>query len=432
MAEDKQLTVAELLARARKNNPDAGTPKRRRRRSLEDGGISVAELTGSFPAVTDAPPQAKHTAVSIDGEEKPSSPAKDPQPEPEKPAPKPTESARPAAKKPAEKPSAAKPAETKKPAAKTPAPTAPAGKKPAETKKPEPTAPATKPAEQKKPEPTAPAGKKPAEAAKPVEPKKPAPKTPADKKPAPATKPAETKKPEPKTPAAKTPAEQKETAAKKPAAKPSATKPAEPKKPAPKTPATAPAESKKPAEPKKPAPKTPAAKKPAPATPPKPAAADADDAKTGVLKKVDVQEPKTAAETKRSPVEAPVASSTPGVEDTGVMPAVADSAAGGNVGLAERTDTDLEDQAEEESGGNAVAVIGMAVVGIVIGAVVFFVFEMLWGSLNPWLTGALALAVTAVMIFAVRALRTTRDGMTMTLAGLVGLVTTFGPALISL
>lgn len=307
MAEDKQLTVAELLARARKNNPDAGTPKRRRRRSLEDGGISVAELTGSFPAVTDAPPQAKHTAVSIDGEEKPSSPAKDPQPEPEKPAPKPTESARPAAKK---------------PAAKTPAPTAPAGKKPAE-------------------------------AAKPVEPKKPAPKTPADKK-------------------------------------------------------------------------------PAPATPPKPAAADADDAKTGVLKKVDVQEPKTAAETKRSPVEAPVASSTPGVEDTGVMPAVADSAAGGNVGLAERTDTDLEDQAEEESGGNAVAVIGMAVVGIVIGAVVFFVFEMLWGSLNPWLTGALALAVTAVMIFAVRALRTTRDGMTMTLAGLVGLVTTFGPALISL
>lgn len=403
MAEDKQLTVAELLARAGKNNPDAGTPKRRRRRSLEDGGISVAELTGSFPAVTDAPPQAKHTAVSIDGEEKPSSPAKDPQPEPEKPAPKPTESARPAAKKPAEKPSAAKPAETTKPAAKTPAPTAPAGKKPAE-------------------------------AAKPVEPKKPAPKTPADKKPAPATKPAETKKPEPKTPAAKTPAEQKETAAKKSAAKPSATKPAEPKKPAPKTPATAPAESKKPAEPKKPAPKTPAAKKPAPATKPKPAAADADadDAKTGVLKKVDVQEPKTAAETKRSPVEAPVASSTPGVQDTGVMPAVADSAAGGNVGLAERTDTDLEDQAEEESGGNAVAVIGMAVVGIVIGAVVFFVFEMLWGSLNPWLTGALALAVTAVMIFAVRALRTTRDGMTMTLAGLVGLVTTFGPALISL
>lgn len=428
MAEDKQLTVAELLARARKNNPDAGTPKRRRRRSLEDGGISVAELTGSFPAVTDAPPQAKHTAVSIDGEEKPSSPAKDPQPEPEKPAPKPAETAKPAAKKPAEKPSAAKPAETKKPAAKTPAPTAPA----------------TKPAEQKKPEPTAPAGKKPAEAAKPVEPKKPAPKTPADKKPAPATKPAETKKPEPKTPAAKTPAEQKETAAKKPAAKPSATKPAEPKKPAPKTPATAPAESKKPAEPKKPAeavkpaepkkpePTAPAAKKPAPATPPTPAAADADDAKTGVLKKVDVQEPKTAAETKRSPVEAPVASSTPGVEDTGVMPAVADSAAGGNVGLAERTDTDLEDQAEEESGGNAVAVIGMAVVGIVIGAVVFFVFEMLWGSLNPWLTGALALAVTAVMIFAVRALRTTRDGMTMTLAGLVGLVTTFGPALISL
>ena len=141
-----------------------------------------------------------------------------------------------------------------------------------------------------------------------------------------------------------------------------------------------------------------------------------------LLKKVDAQEPKTA----------PVASSTPKVEDTGVMPAVGVSAEGGNVRVAERPRTDVEQKTDEESGGNAVAVIGMAVVGVVLGAVVFFVFEMLWGALNPWLTGALALVVTVAMIFAVRALRTTRDSMTMTLAGLVGLVTTFGPALISL
>ncbi|WIM73129.1 hypothetical protein QP028_05740 [Corynebacterium suedekumii] len=46
---EKQLTVAELLARAGKENPEGDKPRRRRRRSLEDGGISVAELTGSLP-----------------------------------------------------------------------------------------------------------------------------------------------------------------------------------------------------------------------------------------------------------------------------------------------------------------------------------------------------------------------------------------------
>lgn len=362
MAEDKQLTVAELLARARKDNPDAGTPKRRRRRSLEDGGISVAELTGSFPAVTDAPPQAKHTAVSIDGEEKPSTPAKIPQPEARKPA---------EAKKPAEKPSATTPAEATKPEAKAPAATPAEAKKPAQPKKP-------------------------------ADAKKPAEKTSA-------TTPAETKEP----------AEAKKSAAKTPTVKTPAATSAAPKNP----------ETKKP----EPAAKTPAEAKKPPVTSTKPAAPEAeDDAKTGVLKKVDAQEPKTAAETKRSAVEAPVASSTPKVEDTGVMPAVGDSAEGGNVRVAERPRTDVEQKTDEESGGNAVAVIGMAVVGVVLGAVVFFVFEMLWGALNPWLTGALALVVTVAMIFAVRALRTTRDSMTMTLAGLVGLVTTFGPALISL
>jgi len=70
MSDDKQLTVAELLARAGKEDSDAdGTsggrarsgkegsekPRRRRRRSMEDGGgVSVAELTGAVPP--DRPP----------------------------------------------------------------------------------------------------------------------------------------------------------------------------------------------------------------------------------------------------------------------------------------------------------------------------------------------------------------------------------------
>ena len=91
MSEDKQLTVAELLARAQKTNPDVGK-RPRRRRSLEEGGVSVAELTGSFKAVDARPAEAKHSSVPLDA------PA---EPTPAKPA---AEKAETAAEKPAAKP----------------------------------------------------------------------------------------------------------------------------------------------------------------------------------------------------------------------------------------------------------------------------------------------------------------------------------------
>lgn len=51
----EQVTVAELLARraaeAKAKGEEEGTRPRRRRRSLEEGGTSVAELTGSIPVV---------------------------------------------------------------------------------------------------------------------------------------------------------------------------------------------------------------------------------------------------------------------------------------------------------------------------------------------------------------------------------------------
>lgn len=70
---DKQLTVAELLARAGREKEGEETP-RRRRRSLEEGGISVAELTGSIPAVKEKPVESKHSSVPIDGPEPESRP----------------------------------------------------------------------------------------------------------------------------------------------------------------------------------------------------------------------------------------------------------------------------------------------------------------------------------------------------------------------
>ena len=63
---DEQLTVAELLARAGRNDPSTDKPRRRRRRSLEDGGVSVAELTGSIPRVKAVPAESRHSAIPID------------------------------------------------------------------------------------------------------------------------------------------------------------------------------------------------------------------------------------------------------------------------------------------------------------------------------------------------------------------------------
>src|SRR5690625_2536217 len=74
MAEDKQLTVAELLARSSKERERRGSadlseqgtegkevPRRRRRRSLDEGGISVAELTGSIKRVQSEPARSRHS-----------------------------------------------------------------------------------------------------------------------------------------------------------------------------------------------------------------------------------------------------------------------------------------------------------------------------------------------------------------------------------
>lgn len=120
---DKQLTVAELLARAEKENP-SGARRPRRRRSLEDGGVSVAELTDSFKKVDAKPAEVKHSSVPIDAPS--DTPQKTPTQAP-KPEPKPAEPA--ASKvepKPAEPKPAPKPAEQPAPAGSTVAKVQPA------------------------------------------------------------------------------------------------------------------------------------------------------------------------------------------------------------------------------------------------------------------------------------------------------------------
>ena len=107
---DKQLTVAELLARAEKENP-SGPRRPRRRRSLEDGGVSVAELTDSFKKVDVKPAEVKHSSVPIDAPsdtpKKTPTQAPKPEPKPAEPKPAPKVEPKPAEPKPAPKPAQA-------------------------------------------------------------------------------------------------------------------------------------------------------------------------------------------------------------------------------------------------------------------------------------------------------------------------------------
>lgn len=95
----------------------------------------------------------------------------------------------------------------------------------------------------------------------------------------------------------------------------------------------------------------------------------------------------------------------------------------------EDADYDYDEDDEETSGGIG-SVIILAVLGIVVGAIVFLGFQQLWESgLSRILVAVLALAVTAVLVGVVHALRTARDGLSMGLAAVVGLLMTFGPYL---
>ncbi|MEZ2189761.1 hypothetical protein [Corynebacterium sp. CCM 9204] len=65
---EKKLTVAELMARAaaEEGQGEGSVPRRRRRRSLDEGGVSVAELTGSIRAVESKPAESRHSSVPLD------------------------------------------------------------------------------------------------------------------------------------------------------------------------------------------------------------------------------------------------------------------------------------------------------------------------------------------------------------------------------
>lgn len=303
MAEEKQLTVAELLAR-NKQERTGGDKPRRRRRSLEEGGVSVAELTGSLKKVEATPAQAKHSNVDID------------ETAPVIPAPKPEAAQSDAAQ--------------------------------SDTAK---SAPAQSEAERIEALKKAEFAKKAEEAKK---------------------KAAEKKEAEKKT------AEQK-------------------------------------------------------ATEDKAAASSIDEAPLDPK----AEEDRRILAEKRE-CDAVKAVSTPSTGDTTVIKKVEDEpetqledAATTEIDRVDDADPAEYEDAEDDGKLNPVSIILLALVGIVLGAVVYKGFEILWANFNKGLVAALAVAVTAAMAGVVHALRTDRDKAAIVLSIIVGLVLTFGALLTS-
>lgn len=276
MADKKQLTVAELLARNAKDRSGEEKSSRRHRRSLDEGGISVAELTGNLEKVKATPAEAKHSSVSID----------------------------------------------------EPAPVIPAPKK-----------------------------EKPQQEA--------------------------SKDEAPKQEAAKQDAPQKDADKSHGAAVP-VEKPTE-------------SESKR---------------------------SQPSDEDTRVIQKVK-DEPKKAEDEAQSTAE-------PNANDKVDDKAEDDTFTTGELEAVDHDVEEYDEDYDEEDEGklNPFAVVLLALVGIVLGAIVFKGFEILWDRFDRLVVVVLGVVVTGVIVGLVHALRTSRDGLSMFLAAVAGLVLTFGPLLV--
>ena len=353
MAEDKQLTVAELLARSSKERERRGAseqgtdgteaPRRRRRRSLDEGGISVAELTGSIKRVQSEPARSRHAETTTSAASAASATRKTSQPS----------------------------------ASSTPAKSAPA--------------------------------KSAATSAKPASAAKPTPEVKAEPE-----KKADTPSTDDTTVISKVEAD-----AQKSEAKPSASKSA-----------TADSATAKSAAAKRTGAKSADAKsavaKPTGSAAAKSSASQAPAVKADETTVMPVQSPQATA----SSAKPAAAAGSPQAGDaaTGEIPVVATGSQADSAELAERDYDDVE--AEEDGKLSAVSIVVLALVGIILGAIVFKGFEVLWGRFDRILVSILALVVSGAMVGVVHALRTARDSVSMTLAGVVGLVLTFGPLLI--
>lgn len=334
---EQQLTVAELLARSGKDKKTSG---RRRRRSLEEGGVSVAELTGNIPKVDAKPVEGKHNTETIDGETR-------------------AGVAEVAAQKAAEAAEAEK-AAAEKAAEPEQAPEAPERPEtPAEQA--EPGQPEEAAEEKAEKEATEQSGESEAEG--------------VDK------------------PVKRTPSNDETIVLSV----------VDENEPVRLTTGTFPAVKK--AE---------VAEKEAPVVDPLAGvtAAALADAKVGEPEEPEAEE---AEETQE-----PAVAATDGVDEANAVDEVDEEA---------EEAEDYDEYEEEDDHVSAGSVVLLSILGIVLGIAAFVLFTYLWGSLSTPVVAALAVLVTAVMMFVVYKMNTARPRLSMFLSAVVGLVLTFGPML---
>lgn len=423
MSEEK-LTVAELLARAGREAEPTDGRRRRRRRSLEEGGISVADLTGKHRRVeAEGPHRAAHAAPEPEAEQPaPAAPAPEaaaPEPAPADEPAVPAEPAEPAPEPEPEPAAEAAPAEP--PAAVAPAaPAAPAaGERTPDIGVPEaiPVAP--------EPVLAAPGGEEITftftalhdadTASTPVA--EPGPLAREALGEAPAAADAAPAAPvEPAVPS---------FAAHRPAAPAAPEAPEVPEEPEPATPADARTDVQ------------PVIRDDADQPPARPEAPEAPEAE-------EVPEARAfaggSAPLGRAAAEAPVredrpdpdagvaAALTPSVEADGEGDAPAAPATSRKARKADRGEpVELEDNSL-----SIALLIVQVIVGLIAGAFLFLVFSFLWTAMPPIAVALIAVAVVIGMVALANALRRRRDRFTPVLAGIVGLALTFGPYVLTL
>ena len=72
------------------------------------------------------------------------------------------------------------------------------------------------------------------------------------------------------------------------------------------------------------------------------------------------------------------------------------------------------------------------VVGLILGALAFVVFNFLWAALPVAVCVVIALVFTFLLVVGVNMVRREKDGITPILAGIVGLVVSFAPWLLTM
>ncbi|TYT20827.1 hypothetical protein FYJ86_08965 [Corynebacterium urealyticum] len=371
----EKLTVAELLARSGRTSSDSG--RRRRRRSLDEGGISVAELTGAIPVVEDTESEA--STAPAPGDDKREQPTADR-----------AEAGAKQAEK-AEKPQQSKAAEEKA-----------AAKKAAEEK-----------------------AKKAKEAA--------AKKAAEDKAKKTAAQKAEQKKPGPKTAAAAGSAivDRREVPAQRPEEKTSEI-PAVTDKAAPAKKNTEPSTEQTALITKVSADRAEGdeAAKGASAKDASATKAPAKDADRKDAEYKGSGAGATVAAAAAGAAGTAAATRGPEAEQKGEQPAPEEFHSPEELEELQRTLGEDEVIEYEDDTISWPSLIGQAIAAILVGIGVFLGFKLLWGSLPAVLVLVLALAVTLVMVGVVHALLRHRDKLIMILTFVVGLVLTIGPRLI--